>query len=143
MGKNSDELMDLLDWMMPLFEEGHRSQKPRHLLGIADEKSIKGVITKGIDTMDSCYPTRLSRHGTLLTRKGKIHIKSGKHAKEYGVKIDEECNCATCQHYDRAYLWHLYKAKEPLFVQLAATHNIHYMNDLMRKLRQDILNDMV
>lgn len=143
LGKNSDELMDLLDWMMPLFGEGHRSQKPRHLLGIADERSIRGVITKGIDTMDSCYPTRLARHGTLLTRNGKIQIKSGKYAKEYGIKIDEECNCSTCKHYDRAYLWHLYKAKEPLFLQLATTHNIHYMNDLMRKLRQDILEGKV
>lgn len=140
LGKNSEELIDLLEWMMPMFEEGHRREKPRHLLGIADEGSILESVKHGIDTFDSCYPTRLSRHGTLLSREGKVHIKSGKHSKSYGVPIDSECSCPTCQHYDRAYLWHLFKAKEPLFIQLATMHNIQYMNDLMKKQRQLILD---
>lgn len=144
LGKNSDELHNLLTWMMPMFDEGHRRNKPRHLLGIADEESILRAVTKGIDTFDSCYPTRISRHGTLLTRhEGKIHIKSGKHSKSYGIPIDPECNCKTCTHYDRAYLWHLYKAKEPVFLQLAAVHNIQYMNDLMAQQRQDILDGKI
>jgi queuine tRNA-ribosyltransferase len=140
LGKNSDELIDLLSWMMPMFEEGHRKDKPRHLLGIADEKSILESVKHGIDTFDSCYPTRLSRHGTLLTRTGKIQIKSGKHSKSYGMPIDPECSCTTCKHYDRAYLWHLYKAREPVFTQLATVHNIQYMNDLMSRQRQAILD---
>jgi len=165
LGKDGGELMELLEWMMPLLNENvveggdsnddgnddddntaptvpvDRRSKPRHLLGIADEPSILGAVKNGIDTMDSCYPTRIARHGTLLTRKGKIHIKSGKHSKEYGVPIDEECGCSTCQRYDRAYLWHLFKAKEPVFMQLATIHNIHYMNDLMARQRQLILED--
>ena len=140
LGKNTDELVNLLSWMMPMFDECHRQYKPRHLLGIADEKSILEAVKYGIDTFDSCYPTRLSRHGTLLTRAGKINIKSSKFSKQYGMPIDPECSCQTCQHYDRAYLWHLYKAKEPLFMQLATLHNIHYMNDLMREQREGILN---
>lgn len=141
LGKNSDELLQLLDWMMPMFDQGDRKHKPRHLLGIADEESIKGALAHGIDTFDSCYPTRLSRHGTLLTRNEKMHISSGKrHSKAYGIPIDEECKCSTCTHYDRAYLWHLFKAREPLFIQLAAVHNVHYMNDLMARLRQEILD---
>eukprot|EP00581_Thalassiosira_minuscula_P032551 CAMPEP_0183758688 /NCGR_PEP_ID=MMETSP0739-20130205/6580_1 /TAXON_ID=385413 /ORGANISM="Thalassiosira miniscula, Strain CCMP1093" /LENGTH=535 /DNA_ID=CAMNT_0025996333 /DNA_START=163 /DNA_END=1770 /DNA_ORIENTATION=- len=163
LGKNGDELMELLDWMMPLLNENvvadaddnddgdgsgsvaavDRRSKPRHLLGIADEPSILGAVKRGIDTMDSCYPTRLSRHGTLLTQKGKIHIKSGRYKSQYGVPIDEECTCSTCQGYDRAYLWHLYKAKEPLFMTLATIHNIHYMNDLMAEQRQLILEDKI
>lgn len=140
LGKNSEELIDLLTWMMPMFEEGHRKDKPRHLLGIADEGSILKSVKHGIDTFDSCYPTRLSRHGTFLTRTGKIHIKSGTHSKSYGIPIDSECSCRTCQHYDRAYLWHLFKANEPLFMQLGTLHNIHYMNDLMKQQRQSILD---
>lgn len=140
LGKNSDELISLLTWMMPMFEEGHRKSKPRHLLGIADEKSILESVKHGIDTFDSCYPTRLSRHGTLLTRSGKIHIKSGSHSKSYGIPIDPECSCQTCKHYDRAYLWHLFKAKDPLFMQLSTLHNIQYMNDLMKQQRELILN---
>ncbi len=144
LGKDSDELMELLSWMMPMFEEGDRQGKPRHLLGIADEKSILGAAKYGIDTFDSCYPTRLARHGTLLTRKGKINISSGKkYSKSYGVPIDEECSCPTCTHYGLSYLWHLFKAKEPLFLQLAAVHNIQYMNDMMAQLRQDILDDKI
>ena len=144
LGKNSDELLNLLDWMMPMFEEGHRKNKPRHLLGIADEKSILGGVGHGIDTFDSCYPTRVARNGSLFTRQGGINIASGKkHSKAYGVPIDSECSCSTCAHYDRAYLWHLYKAKEPLFTQLAAVHNIQYMNDLMARIRQDILDGKI
>jgi queuine tRNA-ribosyltransferase len=141
LGKNSDELLQLLDWMMPLFDSTpERQSKPRHLLGIADEKSIIGAVKNGMDTLDSCFPTRISRHGTLLSREGKINIKSGKYSKQHGIPIDSECSCSTCQHYDRAYLWHLYKAKEPLFMQLAAVHNIQYMNDFMAKQREMILN---
>lgn len=144
LGKNSDELIELLDWMMPMFEEGDRKGKPRHLLGIADERSILGSIEHGIDTFDSCYPTRIARHGTLLARQGKVNISSGKkYSKAYGIPIDAECGCSTCTHYDLPYLWHLYKAKEPLFMQLAAVHNIQYMNDLMARLRQDILDGKI
>jgi len=119
LGKNGEELMELLEWMMPMMNEDgngsdgrvNRREKPRHLLGIADEPSILGAVKNGIDTMDSCYPTRLSRHGTLLSREGKVHIKSGKYSRQFGVPIDSECGCSTCRNYDRAYLWHLFKAK--------------------------------
>lgn len=118
LGKNSEELMKLLEWMMPQLNENvvdgnnvDRRSKPRHLLGIADEPSILGAVKNGIDTMDSCYPTRLGRHGTILTREGKIHIKSGKYSRQYGVPLDPECSCSTCQQYDRPYMWHLFKAK--------------------------------
>uniref|UniRef100_A0A7S2A9P5 tRNA-guanine(15) transglycosylase-like domain-containing protein n=1 Tax=Trieres chinensis TaxID=1514140 RepID=A0A7S2A9P5_TRICV len=143
LGKDTDELLELLGWMMPMFEREGRSDKPRHLLGIADERGIEGAVKNGVDTLDSCYPTRLSRHGTLLTRSGPLNIKSGKNARQYGVPIDPECQCYTCQHYDRPYLWHLYKANEPLYLQLAATHNVRYMNDLMAGHRQDILDGKI
>ena len=133
--------MDLLAWMMPMFEVDDRKSKPRHLLGIADEAGVMGAVAKGFDTMDSCYPTRIARHGTFLTREGKLHIKSSKHSRSFGVPIDKNCSCTTCQKYDRAYLWHLYKAKEPLFIQLATQHNIHYMNDFMAQIRKDIMED--
>lgn len=141
LGSNHEELMDLLAWMMPMFEVDDRKSKPRHLLGIADEAGVMGAVAKGFDTMDSCYPTRIARHGTFLTREGKLHIKSSKHSRSFGVPIDKNCSCTTCQKYDRAYLWHLYKAKEPLFIQLAAQHNIHYMNDFMAQIRKDIMED--
>mmetsp|Transcript_33703 Transcript_33703/g.81705 ORF Transcript_33703/g.81705 Transcript_33703/m.81705 type:complete len:328 (+) Transcript_33703:377-1360(+) len=140
LGNGKQELKELLDWMMPQFDEGERRGKPRHLLGIADEESIRNAVVRGIDTLDSCYPTRVARHGTLLTRNVSLKIRSGRYSRDFGVKIDDKCNCSTCQHYDRAYLWHLFKANEPLAVALAAQHNIHYMNDLMKDIRQSIID---
>jgi queuine tRNA-ribosyltransferase len=143
LGNGKQEMQDLLSWMMPMFDEDSRKNKPRHLLGIADEWSIRHAVTKGIDTLDSCYPTRLGRHGTVLTRGGTIRLTSGSHKRSFGIKIDEKCNCTTCQHYDRAYLWHLFKANEPLAIPLATIHNIQYMNDLMAEIRSDIYNDLI
>eukprot|EP00934_Nitzschia_sp_Nitz4_P002307 Nitzschia sp. Nitz4//scaffold38_size140716//62125//63582//NITZ4_003143-RA/size140716-processed-gene-0.60-mRNA-1//-1//CDS//3329550066//2307//frame0 len=145
LGNGKEQLQELLTWMMPLFDEGHRKQKPRHLLGIADEESIRNAVVTGIDTMDSCYPTRLARHGTILSKAdgGSFKIKSGKNARLFGVKLDEECTCKTCRHYDRAYLWHLFKANEALGVTLAAQHNIHYMTELMASIRQDIIDGKI
>jgi queuine tRNA-ribosyltransferase len=141
LGNGRQELKDLLEWMMPMFDEGERRFKPRHLLGIADEESIRNAVTRGLDTLDSCYPTRIGRHGTLLTREGPLKIRSGKYSRQFGVKIDDACTCRTCLRYDRAYLWHLHKANEPLFEQLATLHNIQYMNDMMAQIRQDIMDD--
>ena len=155
LGNGRGELKELLSWMMPLFDLGHRRSKPRHLLGIADEESIWNAARNGIDTMDSCYPTRVARHGTLLTRNhgkekgekdymgGSIKIGNRENARAFGVKIDDECQCSTCQRYDRAYLWHLFKTNEPIFTTLAAEHNIHYMNDLMTRIREDIMADRI
>jgi queuine tRNA-ribosyltransferase len=152
LGNGRGELKELLTWMMPVFDEGeHRRSKPRHLLGIADEESIRNAVTFGIDTLDSCYPTRIARHGNLLIRNpddpslpgSSLKIRNQANARAFGVKVDDRCQCSTCQHYDRAYLWHLQKANEPGFTALAAQHNIHYMNDLMQGLRQDILEDRI
>lgn len=147
LGNGKQELKELLEWMMPLFDGNEaRKSKPRHLLGIADEESIRNAAINGIDTMDSCYPTRVARHGTVLCKeepKRSIKIKSGKYARQFGVKIDQDCTCKTCRHYDRAYLWHLFKANEPLAISLAAQHNIHYMSDLMASIRQDIMENKI
>ena len=144
LGDGKDELKELLSWLMPMFaEDENRNKKPRHLLGIADEESVRNAVARGVDTLDSCYPTRIARHGNVLSRQGPIRLKSGRHKHSFGVKIDDECKCTTCQKYDRAYLWHLFKANEPLAVPLAAIHNIQYMNDLMAQLREDIMNDLI
>jgi len=144
LGNGRDELRELLDWMMPLFNIGERSSsKCRHLLGIADVESVHNAVERGVDTMDSSYPTKLARCGTLMTRNGLIRIKQGKHSKSHGMKIDEDCECSTCSHYDRSYLRHLFKANEPVALQLATVHNLHYMNTLMSELRQQILSGKI
>ena len=143
LGNGREELKTLLDWMMPHFNEAERRDKPRHLLGIADLESAHHAVKTGVDTMDSAYPTKLARCGTLMTEQGLLRIKRGQHAKSYGMKIEDSCQCSTCQHYDRAYLCHLFKAKEPVALQLASVHNIYFMNNLMKTMRTKILNGEV
>jgi len=110
---------------------------------VIGQASVLGAIRNGIDTMDSCYPTRLAHHGALITRDGKVHIKSGKYSRQYGVPINADCTCSTCKNYDRAYLWYLFKAKEPVFMTLTTIHNLQFMNDLMVRQRQLILEDRI
>lgn len=143
LGNGRAELKELLSWLMPMLDEGDRYKKPRHLLGIADEESIRNAVPLGVDTLDSCYPTRIGRHGTVMSREGLVRLKSGRFSQSFGVPIDPECKCPTCQHYDRAYLWHLFKANEPIAITLAVTHNLYYMNDMMARIRDDIMSDRI
>ena len=115
---------------------------PRHLLGIADETSIPLAVAHGIDTFDSCFPTRLGRHGTLLTRQGRLKIGKAIYRDDYGP-IDPECDGFVSQNYSRAYLHHLWKAHEPLVHGLLTLHNIKFMNDLCALLRERILMNEV
>jgi len=93
----------------------------------------------GIDTFDSCFPTRLARHGTLLTEQGKLHVGNARCATAFNEPVCATCQCSTCKDYDLAYLHHLLKAKEPLLWQLATVHNLQFMNDLMADIRQKIM----
>ena len=111
---------------------------PNHLLGIADLPSLKRCVPLGIDTFDSSYPTKAARHGTLLTPSGGIKISRGRHKEEF-EPIQKGCPCFTCEHYTRAYLHHLFKAKEITAMTLASIHNLHFMVDLMALYRKKII----
>ena len=93
----------------------------------------------------SCFPTRIARHGTVLSRSrgGRVNLKNAKYARAFGEPICRECSCSTCRNHDVAYLHHLSKAKEPLLHTLASVHNIQYMNDLMRDIREAIMRDEI
>jgi len=135
LGKDRKELIELLHFTMPLIPR----EKPVHLLGIADLESLEGAVPTGVDTFDSCYPTRMARHGHLLTRQGRLKMPKRKYDMDYGP-IDDECTCFTCQNHTRAYINHLLKAKEPVAGTLCTIHNLQFMNDRMKKFRQDILD---
>jgi len=135
LGKDRVEMLELLAFLMPKLPE----TKPNHLLGIADPESAEAVVPFGIDTMDSCNPTRVARHGLLLTTDGPLKIKTVKHARDYGP-IDPKV--PTIKH-SRSYLHHLFKQHEPLFMTLASQHNLIFMNKLMADLRRRILADEV
>lgn len=134
LGRDHEEMIELLEYVTPLLAD---QKRPRHLLGIGDERGVRAAAALGFDTMDSCYPTRIARHGTLLSRAGKLHITSGKYARDYGP-IDPETPTVSAS---RAYMHHLAKMSEPLFITLAALHNIQYMTALMHELRERIRQD--
>jgi queuine tRNA-ribosyltransferase len=140
LGSSHGEMIDMLSFLLPRLP----SEKPKHLLGIADERSIRAAVPLGVDTFDSCFPTRIARHGTVLSRKeGRLNLRSASLARAFGKPICSECSCPTCRNYDLAYLHHLSKAKEPLLHSLASVHNIQYMNDLMRDIREAIMRDEI
>ena len=113
------------------------ADKPNHLLGIADPESAEAVAPHGIDTLDSCNPTRIARHGLLLCTGGAIKIKQGKYAADFSA-VDPLCETIPNS---RSYLHHLFKQHEPLFMTLASQHNLIFMNKLMADIRRRIFNN--
>ncbi len=138
LGRDREEMLQMLEHLMPLAPAG----KPRHLLGIADTESIQRAVPHGLDTFDSCYPTRIARHGLALTAQGKLKLARKSHESEF-IPIDESCSCSTCQNHTRAYLRHLVKAKEPVAATLLTIHNLQFMNDMMASIRDKILQNKI
>lgn len=140
-GRTKDDLMEILSYVIPQVR-ALAPLKPVHLLGIGDVNSIEACLSKGIETFDSAYPTRVARHGTLLTSDGPLIIKNGLY-KEDTRAVDPLCDCYTCKNYSRAYLHHLFKSFEPVGPQLASVHNIRYMMKMMERARRQIMNDEI
>lgn len=137
-GKNKQELIELIDFTTPLLPP----EKPNHLLGIGDTDSLHQLIPFGIDTFDSSYPTKAARHGLLLNAEENVKIFKSSHALSF-EPIDKNCSCLCCQTTTRAYLHHLFKAREITALTLATIHNLHYMVRLMEKIRSSILQDHI
>jgi queuine tRNA-ribosyltransferase len=114
--------------------------KPRYLMGVGTPEDLIENIERGIDMFDCVMPTRNARNGTLFTSFGRINIKGAKF-KEDEAPIDPECQCLTCKTYSRAYLNHLFRAREITYFRLATIHNLHYYLNLMREVREAILED--
>ncbi len=114
--------------------------KPRHLLGIGEPEDLFGGIQNGVDLFDCVAPTRIGRNGTLHTQNGKINILNAKYKNDFS-KIDESCDCYVCQNYTKAYLSHLFRAKEMLAGTLASIHNLYFIVNLVKKIRQSILDE--
>ena len=115
--------------------------KPRHLLGIGEPEDLFMGIENGVDLFDCVAPTRRARGGTLYTTHGKINILNAEFKDDQGP-LDPTCRCSTCKNYTRAYLSHLYRSKEMLASTLGSIHNLFFIINLVKKIRQSILDDM-
>ena len=116
------------------------ADKPRYLMGVGSIDYILEGITHGVDMFDCVLPTRLARHGAILTRHGRINIQRKEYEEDF-TPIEEGCDCYTCQHYTKAYLRHLYKAKEGFGQTLNSIHNIRFLIRLCEEARVAIRED--
>jgi len=145
LGRTKEDMYTTLGWTIPSLPES----KPVHLLGIGTIEDIFGCVDKGIDTFDCVMPTRLARRGSLFispesggkkVNKFRINIDNSNHKLDK-KPIDINCGCETCKNYSRAYLNHLFKAKELTYFRLASLHNIYFMLRLMENIRKAIENN--
>lgn len=113
-------------------------EKPRHLLGIGEPGDLFRAVENGCDLFDCVLPTRLGRNGSLYTKDGRINIFNAQFAQDFRP-IDEACGCYTCKHYTRAYLAHLFRAKEILANTLGSIHNLHWIIHLVKGMREAII----
>lgn len=111
----------------------------RYLMGVGTPGNILEGVSRGVDLFDCVMPSRNARHGHLFTMKGIININNAKYEKD-DTPIEEGCSCPTCRRHSKAYIRHLFKAKEMLAMRLCVTHNLWFYNTLMQKIR-DSLDD--
>ena len=135
-GEPKEEFLDILKFTTPLMPE----DKPRYLMGVGTPDYLIEAALSGIDMCDCVLPTRLARHGTALTSKGKVVIRNNNYARDWN-KLDDECDCYTCRNYTRAYLRHLVKTNEILGMRLLSLHNLRFLTKLMERVRIEIERD--
>ena len=111
--------------------------KPRYLMGVGTPANIIEAVYRGVDFFDCVMPARNARHGHIFTWNGVININNKKYEND-ASPLDDECDCPTCRRYSKAYLRHLMKAGEVLYLRLAVTHNLYFYNKLMEKIRDSI-----
>lgn len=115
-------------------------EKPRYLMGVGSIDYILEGIQNGIDMFDCVLPTRLARHGALMTSHGRVNIQRAQYKEDF-TSLDPECDCYTCTHYTKAYLHHLYKAGEDFGKTLNSIHNIRFLIRLVEGARKAIQED--
>jgi len=132
-GETTEEMYHILDVTLPFAPEN----KPRYLMGVGTPVNILEGVDRGIDFFDCVMPSRNARHCHLFTSEGQMNLKNEKFEKDERP-IDPNCDCPACRNYSRAYIRHLFKAKEMLAMRLCVLHNLHFYNKLMADIRDAI-----
>jgi queuine tRNA-ribosyltransferase len=132
-GEPKDEMARILTHVAPKLPV----DKPRYLMGVGTPEDLVQAVKAGIDMFDCVMPTRNARNGHLFTRFGDIKIKNARHKTDTGP-LDPSCTCYTCAHFSRAYLHHLFRAREILGSMLNTIHNLHFYQTIMAGMREAI-----
>ncbi len=129
-GESHEEMYHILDVTVPHLP----LEKPTYLMGVGTPANILEGVERGVDFFDCVYPSRNGRHGHLYTNQGKLNLFNRKYERD-PRPIEEGCQCPACQHYSRAYIRHLLKAKEMLGMRLCVLHNLYFYNTMMEEIR--------
>lgn len=135
-GETHEEMYRVIDAVTPHLPE----DKPRYLMGVGLPSNILEAVDRGVDFFDCVLPARNGRHAHVFTKNGKINLLNAKFELD-DKPIDEGCQCPACKHYSRAYIRHLFKAKEMLAMRLCVLHNLYFYNNLMQEIRDALDGD--
>ncbi|MEK6264048.1 MAG: tRNA guanosine(34) transglycosylase Tgt [Clostridium sp.] len=135
-GESHEDMYRIIDAVVPHLPE----DKPIYLMGVGYPSNILEAVSRGVDFFDCVLPARNGRHGHLFTKDGRINILNAKFELD-GAPIDEGCACPACKNYTRAYIRHLFKAKEMLAMRLCVLHNLYFYNKLLEDIRSAIDDD--
>lgn len=135
-GEPKPLMYEMLEHTVPMLP----NNKPRYLMGVGTPDCLLEGVMYGIDMFDCVFPTRVARNGTVMTKQGRLVVKNAEYIKDFRP-IDEECGCYTCQNYSRAYIRHLLKTEEIFGLRLNTIHNLHFLINFMKKMREAILED--
>ena len=139
-GLSVGEPKELMYEMLNITLEHLPQNKARYLMGVGTPDCLVEGVMRGIDMFDCVYPTRVARNGTAMTWNGRLVIKNAQYEHDFHP-IDEHCNCYTCRNYSRAYIRHLVRVNEIFGLRLLTIHNLHFLIDFMRQMRQSIMED--
>lgn len=132
-GESRAEMVDAIGACIGSLPE----DRPRYLMGVGDPASLVEAVALGVDQFDCVLQTRLGRHGTALTRTGKVHVKNARHAHD-DSPLDDRCACWVCATHSRGYLRHLAQAGEPTGARLVSVHNVSWTLQLMDEMKRAI-----
>lgn len=135
-GEPKELFLQMIDCTVPLMPE----DKPRYLMGVGTPDYLIEGAVRGVDMFDCVLPTRMGRHGTILTDHGRKIIRDKRYAEDFGP-MDPGCGCYACRNFSAAYVRHLIKANEMFGLRLCTYHNIYYLLNLMQRVRDAIAND--
>ncbi len=133
-GEGQEAMFATLDGTVPHLPQ----DKPRYLMGVGRPADLVGAVLRGIDMFDCVMPTRSGRTAQAFTRRGTVNLRNARH-QEDRRPLEEGCSCPACRNYSRAYLHHLTRCQEILGAMLLTWHNLHFYQDIMRRLRLGIL----